>query len=108
LFLFFFFFTLSVADDRYFHRSLNPQKLVDAKFSRLPKDMRMKDLIRKYKLDPAVATENLGPLTPADVPAAMALLNGYLKKYLSFLSNNNNNNNNKKKSFPDSLPLLLA
>ena len=69
-----------VASCQYFHRSLNPQKLVDAKFSRLPKDMRMKDLLKKYKLPDEPGIPTLRPLTEADIPSAATVLNNYLKK----------------------------
>lgn len=39
-----------VASCRYWHRSLNPKKLVEVGFSRLPPRMTMNMLIKLYKL----------------------------------------------------------
>ena len=35
---------------RYWHRSLNPKKLIDVNFSHLPKNMTMQRVIRLYRL----------------------------------------------------------
>lgn len=70
-----------VASCRYYHRSLNPKKLVDIGFSRLAPRMTMARMIKLYKLPAETSTPNLRPMTPADVPGAHALLVNYLKKF---------------------------
>jgi glycylpeptide N-tetradecanoyltransferase len=66
---------------RYFHRSLNPKKLVDIGFSHLSRSMTMTRLIRLNKLPSAPLCERLRPMEPVDVPAVTALLNEYLSKF---------------------------
>jgi len=39
---------------RYWHRSLNPKKLIDVKFSHLTRNMTMQRTIKLYKLPPVV------------------------------------------------------
>lgn len=70
-----------VAQCRYWHRSLNPKKLIDVGFSALAPRMTMARTIRLYKLPTEPATPGLRPMTAADVPAVAQLLNGYLSKY---------------------------
>ena len=64
---------------RYYHRSLNPKKLIEIKFSRLQPRMTMARTIKLYKLpdEPLCATQ---PLTQEDLPGVHKLLTEYLKK----------------------------
>ena len=71
----------SVASCRYWHRSLQPAKLVEVGFSHLPAGMTLNKLVRQNKLADAPATLGLRPLEPRDVAAACAGLNGYLAKF---------------------------
>lgn len=48
-----------IAACRYWHRSLNPKKLVDIQFSQMPRNMTMQRMIRLYRL-PEVAHAPLG------------------------------------------------
>jgi|EP00505_MAST-04D_sp_SCG-Rhode-Island_P003098 glycylpeptide N-tetradecanoyltransferase len=69
-----------VAHARYWHRSINPQKLIEVKFSRLQPRMTMNRTIRLYKLPEEPKTAGLRPMTLADVPSARKLLATYLQE----------------------------
>ena len=60
---------------RYWHRSLNPKKLIEVKFSQLSRNMTMQRTLKLHRLPAETETEGFRRLTPADVPAAMQLLN---------------------------------
>lgn len=70
-----------VATTRYYHRSINPKKLIEINFSRLSSRMTMARTIKLYKLPDVPATPGLRPMVEADVPQVTALLNEYLKDY---------------------------
>ncbi|KAG0233115.1 glycylpeptide N-tetradecanoyltransferase [Actinomortierella wolfii] len=63
---------------QYFHRSLNPKKLVETGFSHLGRGMTMARLIKLYKLPTETSTKGLRPLEEKDVAQVAALLNRYL------------------------------
>jgi len=66
---------------RYWHRSLNPKKLIEVKFSHLSRNMTMQRHLKLYRLPDAAKTEGLRKLKITDVPEACALLNKHLEKY---------------------------
>lgn len=66
---------------RYWHRSLNPKKLVDVKFSYLARNMTMQRMIKLYKLPPTPKTNGFRKMTDKDIPAAHKLLLKYLEKF---------------------------
>lgn len=70
-----------VASARYFHRSLNPKKLVNIGFSRLGNRMTMARLQKLYKLPDEPQTPGLRPMEPKDVDGVHDLLNSYLTKF---------------------------
>eukprot|EP00753_Platysulcus_tardus_P012126 PLAT3339.65.p2 GENE.PLAT3339.65~~PLAT3339.65.p2 ORF type:complete len:511 (+),score=229.54 PLAT3339.65:32-1564(+) len=70
-----------VGSCRYFHRSLNPRKLIDVGFSRLAPRMTMSRTLRLYRLPEEPTTPSIRPMTPDDVPTAHALLCEHLSKY---------------------------
>lgn len=70
-----------LASCQYWHRSLNPKKLIDVEFSYLKKRMNLQRTIKLYRLPEQPVTPGLRPLTKADCPTAMALLNNYLTKF---------------------------
>ena len=69
-----------VAACKYWHRTINPKKLITVNFSRLAPRMTMQRTIKLYKLPDEPTIPNLRELRPADVPSARALLNGYLEQ----------------------------
>lgn len=62
-----------VASCTYYHRSINPRKLVDIKFSFLPNGMTMDRLIKRMYL-PENTKSKTRPMTKLDVPAVHRLL----------------------------------
>jgi glycylpeptide N-tetradecanoyltransferase len=70
-----------IAVCRYWHRSLNPKKLIEVGFSRLNANMTMGRTIKFYKLPDAPTVPGIRAMTAADVPAVTALLAGYLARF---------------------------
>lgn len=91
-----------VATCRYWHRSLNPKKLIEVefiifsyfpdvflfnwylfqiKFSHLSRNMTMQRTIKLYKLPDSPKTPGYRALTDKDLPAAHKLLNAYLEQF---------------------------
>ncbi|KAG9337603.1 hypothetical protein JZ751_028455 [Albula glossodonta] len=66
---------------RYWHRSLNPRKLIEVKFSHLSRNMTMQRTMKLYRLPEAPKTAGLRPMTHKDVPAVHRLLGEYLKQF---------------------------
>lgn len=71
-----------VASARYYHRSLNPKKLVKVGFSR-PTNERLTTarMVKIYKLPDAPMTPGLRPMQEKDVDAVHTLLNNYLDQF---------------------------
>ena len=59
---------------RYWHRSLNPKKLIEVKFSHLSRNMTMQRTLKFYKLLEQPKTPGFRKLTIKDVPKAHKLL----------------------------------
>ena len=70
-----------MASCRYYHRSLDPKKLIEIGFSRLMPRMTMARTIKLYKLPDRPVCGRLRAMTPDDVPQAHALLSNYLSKF---------------------------
>ncbi|XP_006012294.2 glycylpeptide N-tetradecanoyltransferase 1 [Latimeria chalumnae] len=66
---------------RYWHRSLNPRKLIEVKFSHLSRNMTMQRTMKLYRLPEAPKTPGLRPMERKDVPAVHKLLVEYLKQF---------------------------
>ncbi|KAL6570202.1 glycylpeptide N-tetradecanoyltransferase [Orobanche minor] len=66
----------------YWHRSLNPKKLIDVGFSRLGARMTMSRTIKLYKLPEQTRTPGFRKMEPHDVPAVTRLLRNYLKQFV--------------------------
>ncbi|XP_014281224.1 glycylpeptide N-tetradecanoyltransferase 2 [Halyomorpha halys] len=66
---------------RYWHRSLNPKKLIEVKFSHLSRNMTMQRTLKLYKLPEQTKTPGFRKLVPADLPKAKKLLTDYLSKF---------------------------
>jgi len=65
---------------RYWHRSLNPKKLIETKFSHLTRNMTLQRTVKLYKL-PTETKSPLRPMIKADIPQAQELLAKYLQKF---------------------------
>jgi glycylpeptide N-tetradecanoyltransferase len=70
-----------VASNRYFHRSLNPKKLIEIGFSRLQPRMTMARTIKLYKVPDSPQIPGIRPMQAKDVPQVTRLLNDYLDKF---------------------------
>ena len=64
----------------YWHRSLNPKKLVEVGFSALPPGQPMARYIKLHKLPTKTSIPGLRPMKKSDVPRVHELLNAYLAK----------------------------
>eukprot|EP00249_Psilotum_nudum_P019184 c27131_g1_i1 orf=488-1795(-) len=71
-----------VATCQYWHRSLNPKKLIDVGFSRLGARMTMSRTIKLYRLPDAAATPGFREMERHDVPAVRRLLRNYLNQFI--------------------------
>lgn len=67
-----------VASARYYHRSLNPKKLVNVGFSRISPRMTMARMIKLYKV-PATPKHNFVEMTEEHVDGVHKLLTNYLE-----------------------------
>ncbi|XP_078322109.1 glycylpeptide N-tetradecanoyltransferase 2-like [Crassostrea virginica] len=70
-----------VACCRYWHRSLNPRKLIAVKFSHLTRNMTMQRTLKLFKLPDNTKTPGFRPFTPADVQESFNLLKTYLDRF---------------------------
>uniref|UniRef100_A0A1D1XGR6 Glycylpeptide N-tetradecanoyltransferase n=1 Tax=Anthurium amnicola TaxID=1678845 RepID=A0A1D1XGR6_9ARAE len=70
-----------ITTTQYWHRSLNPKKLIDVGFSRLGPRMTMSRTIKLYKLPDSVATPGFRKMEVRDVPAVTRLLRSYLAQF---------------------------
>ncbi|XP_047325774.1 glycylpeptide N-tetradecanoyltransferase 1 [Impatiens glandulifera] len=67
---------------QYWHRSLNPKKLIDVGFSRLGPRMTMSRTIKLYKLPESTVTPGFRKMELHDVPAVTRLLRDYLSQFM--------------------------
>ncbi|CAA3020116.1 glycylpeptide N-tetradecanoyltransferase 1-like [Olea europaea var. sylvestris] len=67
---------------QYWHRTLNPKKLIDVGFSRLGDRMTMSRAIKLYKLPSSTSTPGLRKMELCDVPAVTRLLKNYLSQFV--------------------------
>ncbi|XP_055350979.1 glycylpeptide N-tetradecanoyltransferase 1-like [Paramacrobiotus metropolitanus] len=66
---------------RYWHRSLNPQKLVDVSFSSVGKNMTIQRMKKLYRLPDEPKTSGFRPTQAKDIPGIHKLLTEYLQKF---------------------------
>jgi len=66
---------------RYWHRSLNPKKLIEVKFSHLSRNMTMQRHLKLYRLPEETKVVGLRKFETKDIPAVTKLLNDYLSKF---------------------------
>merc|ERR1712203_477765 len=62
---------------RYWHRSLNPKKLIEVKFSHLSRNMTMQRHLKLYRLPDQTKVPGLRKFKPEDVSKVTVLLNDY-------------------------------
>ncbi|EOY27160.1 Glycylpeptide N-tetradecanoyltransferase [Theobroma cacao] len=67
---------------QYWHRSLNPKKLIEVGFSRLGARMTMSRTIKLYKLPESTVTPGFRKMELRDVPAVTRLLRNYLSQFV--------------------------
>lgn len=67
------------ATAQYYHRNLNPKKLVECRFSYKPADVQMANFIKQHRLPTETRTEGLKPVQKTDVPKVTAALNAHLR-----------------------------
>jgi len=72
---------MPVAQCRYFHRSLNPKKLIEVGFSPLPPRMTLAQIAKTLKLPSHTSTSGFRPMERTDVPQVTTLLSEYLAKF---------------------------
>jgi len=70
-----------VASCRYYHRSLNPKKLIDVGFSHLAPRMTISRTIKLYKLPDTPLLKGIRPTKLEDIPSATKLVNNYLSQF---------------------------
>ncbi|KAE8575361.1 hypothetical protein XENTR_v10003808 [Xenopus tropicalis] len=70
-----------VATCRYWHRSLNPRKLIEVKFSHLSRNMTMQRTMKLYRLPETPKTSGLKPMEIRHIPAVHKLLSQYLSQF---------------------------
>lgn len=70
-----------VGSCRYWHRSLNPKKLIEVKFSHLTRNMTMARTIKLYKLPADPKLPGLRKLQKKDIPKVKKILNDYLRQF---------------------------
>ncbi|KAK4687496.1 glycylpeptide N-tetradecanoyltransferase, partial [Tremellales sp. Uapishka_1] len=66
---------------RYYHRNLNPPKLVDIGFSPLPRSMTIARLVKQYSLPSHPRLPGFREMVLADVPQVASLLRRYLARF---------------------------
>jgi len=68
------------ATAQYWHRNLNPQKLVDVRFAFRPADINQARFNKMHKLPQTTSTDGLRVMTEADVPSVTVALNKHLSE----------------------------
>jgi len=72
---------MPIAETTYYHRSLNPKKLVEVGFSSLPAKTPMARFMKIHKLPEEPSIVGMRPMEKKDVPKVHKLLNDYLQKF---------------------------
>jgi glycylpeptide N-tetradecanoyltransferase len=72
---------LPIAKTTYWHRSINPKKLVEVGFSSLPPNMPMARYVKLLKLPSETSIKGLRKMNKGDIKIVSELLNEYLTKF---------------------------
>jgi len=70
-----------VSSCRYYHRTLNPKKLVEVGFTRIPARMTMARMVKSYKVPAETSMVGLRVMETKDVASACQLLKNHLDKF---------------------------
>eukprot|EP00406_Dinophysis_acuminata_P010340 CAMPEP_0179234854 /NCGR_PEP_ID=MMETSP0797-20121207/13104_1 /TAXON_ID=47934 /ORGANISM="Dinophysis acuminata, Strain DAEP01" /LENGTH=488 /DNA_ID=CAMNT_0020942047 /DNA_START=111 /DNA_END=1577 /DNA_ORIENTATION=- len=70
-----------VSECRYYHRSLNPKKLIEVGFSHLGPRMTMARTIKLYKVPDSPQLSGMRQMEQKDIPRVAELVIGHLKKF---------------------------
>ncbi|ORY31759.1 Myristoyl-CoA:protein N-myristoyltransferase, N-terminal domain-domain-containing protein [Naematelia encephala] len=70
-----------IGTSRYYHRNLNPPKLVDIGFAALPRGMTIARLVRQYAVSSHPRIPGFREMMQSDVPQVGALLRRYLSRF---------------------------
>jgi glycylpeptide N-tetradecanoyltransferase len=70
-----------VSECRYYHRSLNPKKLIEVGFSHLGPRMTMARTIKLYKVPDTPQLSGMREMQAKDIPRVFELVSGYLSKF---------------------------
>merc|ERR1711904_467895 len=70
-----------VSECCYYHRSLNPKKLIEVGFSHLGPRMTMARTIKLYKVPSQSQLMGMRQMTPEDLPRVWELVTSYLKRF---------------------------
>jgi glycylpeptide N-tetradecanoyltransferase len=70
-----------VSTCQYFHRSINPKKLIEIQFSYLRPNMTMARTIKLYRLPTETRLAGWREANAADMPAVNQLLNNFMKRF---------------------------
>lgn len=73
---------IPVVTCQYWHRPLNPKKLIDVGFSRLSPRMTMSRTIKLYRLPDKTVTPGFRPMERCDIRAVWRLLQHYLSQFV--------------------------
>ncbi|CAO3608419.1 unnamed protein product [Cunninghamella blakesleeana] len=66
---------------QYFHRSLNPKKLVECGFSRIPPKSTLARMVKNFKVPESTLIPGFRVMEKKDIPQVRELLNKYLNRY---------------------------
>jgi glycylpeptide N-tetradecanoyltransferase len=69
------------AQARYYHRSLNPKKLIDVQFSSLPKQQSMSVHNKIYAVQSSSSIQGIRQMEEKDIKIVRTLLNKYLEQF---------------------------
>jgi len=69
-----------ITEARYYHRSLNPKKLIDIKFSSLPPNQTLSRMVKLYRLPEEPKIEGVREFKTKDIAAVTKLLQEHLVK----------------------------
>jgi len=69
---------------QFFHRFLDPKKLVECGFAFVPRNSTISRMNRLARVAPETTIEGLRPMIPADVPVVTQILNQYLSSNVKF------------------------